>query len=689
MNNRTQSDGFPNKPTIRFYQNAIENLPMGIIKIDAAGIVTYANTKMCNLLGVDDLSGAHLRDFFDDENFDKVMKNLDQRIHKESANEYEVEITLEKGRKLPVEILAIPEIDHNGKFLNSLGLIRDLNVRNISRSIHRHIASFDGTEILESVAPDLQRAIPFDFLSINIYSDDRKSIQSFFSYPSYESALQFRWWNIPEIAAQLMNETSPITFDDISDFLNRPGWEKISKLPEVKNFLSQGYRSCLRYPILENNLPIASVGLYSKTVGNYTEDDISFFDLIPMQHAVIKALRYETKRESTFRFELMKDISMVNCDDWKSIAQVICNDIQKHYRWDNVAFFVVDEDREEFRLLSQAAASPNCRAPEDFRQHIGEGVLSEACRIKEAINIPDLSSSEAYKNCHIPLFKNAQTEFCIPIPVEGVGTYILNIEDTRRNAISEQEQQLLCTAANEIRSALTRGQLERSSQRLESLRDLHYEVAMQTKTPLSIAFSTLSRLREKPTGDISGAIKKVLRHLKKVDLTFDRLILFEQNVERDKNIFPYNESLLSIPKVIDELIAGFPLIETDMIDFKPNRTGLPRVRGDLYQISFCIESILSYFLRMATKKDKIIIHVYSDDNKVIIQIRGLAPKISSDDNQNYRDTKLAGKTLVDLALGADIIGKFIKNAGGQIFEPKRLEKELEIMFSLPAAHGVE
>ncbi|MGD9161723.1 MAG: PAS domain-containing protein, partial [Desulfobacteraceae bacterium] len=90
MNSRTHLDGFQDKATIRFYQDAIENLPMGIIKIDAVGNVTYANTEMCSMLGVDSLSGTHLRDFFDEENLALVMNNLKHRIEEESANEYRV-----------------------------------------------------------------------------------------------------------------------------------------------------------------------------------------------------------------------------------------------------------------------------------------------------------------------------------------------------------------------------------------------------------------------------------------------------------------------------------------------------------------------------------------------------------------------------------------------------------------------
>ncbi|MGD9159247.1 MAG: GAF domain-containing protein, partial [Desulfobacteraceae bacterium] len=643
------------------------------------------------MLGVDSLSGTHLRDFFDEENLALVMNNLKHRIEEESANEYRVNINIKKDRKKPIQILAIPEIDHYGKFINSLGLIRDLSVPHISKTIHSHIASLDGTDILESVACDLQQIIPFDYLSVGLYSDDRKSIRPFYSYPPDEGELQIRWWDIPEIAVEMMNDTTAHKIDDINDFLKDQRWKKVIERPETQEFFSRGYHSCLRYPVIEDNLPIASVSLYSKTVGYYTEDDILFIDSIPMQHAVIKALRYETKRESTFRFELMKDISMVNCDDWKSIAQVICDDIQKHYKWDNVAFFVIDEDSEEFRLLSQAAANDNVRAPEDFRQPINKGILAKACTIDEAVNIPDLSISREYGTSHIPLFNNSQSEFCISIPVEGGGTYLLNIEDTRKNAISEQEQELLCTAAKEICSALARGQLEKNAQRLAILRDLHYEVAMQTKTPLSIAFSTLFRLQNYASGEISGAVKKVLRHLKKVDLTYDRLMMFEQNLEREKNVFPYNESLLDIPKVIRELITDLPLIETNIIEVKiyeQETTKMTWVRGDLFQISFCIESILSYFLRMATEEDKIKIFVQADNDNVIIQIRGLAPKISSDANQDYHNTKLAGKTLVDLALGFDIIEKFIKNAEGQMFEQKRVGNELEIKFSIPAVQGV-
>lgn len=690
MDIKTQYGDFSNKRTIRFYQSAIENLPMGIIKIDAEGNVTYANSEMCNLLGDDNLTGKHLRDFFDnDENLAKVMENLDQRIYEESADEYQVEMKLKRGRKLPVQILAIPEIDHNGRFLNSLGLVRNLSVQRISKTIHKHIASLDGIEILESVARDLQHAIPFDFMSVVFYSDDRRSIRPFYSYPLDEGQVQIRWWDIPEIAVNMMDDTSPHIIEDIHDFLNQQYWKEIMERAETQEFLTKGYHSCLRFPILGNNLPIAAVSLYSKETGYYTGEDIEFIDQTPMQHAVIKALRYEAKRESAFRLKLLKDISMIKSGDVETMAQVICDDIQKHYGWDNVAFFRVEEDSGEFRLLRQAAANSNCLAPEDFRQDIGEGMLSETLAKKEPIKICDLSRNEKYKDCYLPLFnKNAESEVCIPIIVEGRVILILNIEDTRRNAISEQEHEILWTTAKEVSSSLESVQLLKSSQRIEILRDLHYELAMQTKTPLSIAFSTLSKLRDKP--DISGDIRKVLQYLERVDLTFNRLMMYDMNLERDQDLIPYNESMLNIRKIINEMKSDLPMTEAKAVYIVPpdsESSEFPRVRADLYQISFCIESILSYLLRMATEKEMITVQITADEDNIIVRFRGLAPNISSDNDRNYSDTRLAGQTLVNLALGADIIGKFIKNAGGQLYKPEITGAELEIIFSIPSAKG--
>lgn len=692
MNSRDLRGSFHDKPTITFYQDALQSLPMGIIKVDAAGQVTYTNSKMCDMLGMDDLAGVNVKELFDDENLAKVMKNLDQRVHKEIANEYPVEITLKSGRKLPVQILAIPEIDQHGKFIASLGFVRSLLVEQTSKAIHEHIASLDGTHILESIAQDVQHAIPFDLLTIVFYSDDRKSIRPFYTYPPHEGGWQIRWWHIPEIAVRLMNDAEPRLMENILEFVNQPGWEKIREMPETQDFLSRGYRASLRYPLLENQLPIAAVSLYSKTVGAFSQDDVALLGRIPVRHAISKALRFETKREATFLLKLLKDIAMASCDDLEVIAQIICDDIQEHYGWNNVAFFKVDEDRREFRLLRQSAANDRCRGLEDYRQDIHKGILARAYESNAAVYIRDLNRDAEFKDCYLPLFKEkVQSELCMPVLIGGRVVLILNIEDTRRNAISELEQEILRRVLSEVASAMERRQLVKNSQRLEILRDLHYEVAMQTKTPLSIAFSTLHRLRDKAPSDVWEAINKALRHLEKVDLTFDRLMLYELNVERGHSVFPYNESLLNMPKIIDDLITNLPLIETKFIEFKKpelESAELPRVRGDLFQISFCIESVLSYFLRMATERDKIKVHVYADKGNVVIQVRGLAPKISSDHERSYRDTKLASKTLVDLAVGADIIGKFVENAKGQLLEPKLIGEELEIEFRIPAAGGV-
>jgi PAS domain S-box-containing protein len=222
----------------------------------------------------------------------------------------------------------------------------------------------------------------------------------------------------------------------------------------------------------------------------------------------------------------------------------------------------------------------------------------------------------------------------------------------------------------------------RRDEEMGILRSMYNEIALQTKTPLSLAYSWLRRLGEDKSDAVSGIARKALQQLHKMDLTFDRLMLFE----RHKSVIPYNEVLLDLWYVVKRIKEEMPESEAErLIVERPEK--LPVVRGDIFQLSFCIESILSYLFRFAAADEKVRIALKSNDGSVAVSIRGRGPLAIGEDVQACGGPGWISRTMTEMALGKGMIESFVEMNLGTFHETKREGDGLIFRFDLPASEG--
>jgi PAS domain S-box-containing protein len=218
-------------------------------------------------------------------------------------------------------------------------------------------------------------------------------------------------------------------------------------------------------------------------------------------------------------------------------------------------------------------------------------------------------------------------------------------------------------------------------ERLECLRDMYRELGDQAHAPLSLCFIWLKRLLRATTSDENETLEKVFRQLKKVQLTFDRLSLFE----REGTTMPFNPVLISVPYIVDGIISELPEDDRSHVNLL-YATDLPSIRGDVFQLSFCLTSTLSYLLQCAPQNEKVSINVHSDDRYVKITVRGKAPNIDAPELPHQAHENWLAHALFEVAIGADTLRRFTKQHGGTFEGPRRDGQEEEYIFVLPSAH---
>ena len=215
--------------------------------------------------------------------------------------------------------------------------------------------------------------------------------------------------------------------------------------------------------------------------------------------------------------------------------------------------------------------------------------------------------------------------------------------------------------------------LTKRLQELEYLGRVHRELAIQTKTPLTLAFSWLERLRASDEGTVTN----IIQELRMVELTFDRLALYEQH----EGILPTNKMLLDISEVTRSVLNSLPEFEIKKIAFKAEAK-LPWLRGDHFQLAFCIRAILVYLLRFVPEKEYIVFGVKGENDVVVIRIKGILPDLSEAALPGERAESLR-RVLVDIALGENILRSFIHANGGVYHQPIRDGNWIHFRMDLP------
>jgi PAS domain S-box-containing protein len=221
--------------------------------------------------------------------------------------------------------------------------------------------------------------------------------------------------------------------------------------------------------------------------------------------------------------------------------------------------------------------------------------------------------------------------------------------------------------------------LAKRMEHLEYLEKMYYEIATQTKTPLSLVFTWLDRLREQV--DVGGdTIDKILKQLKRVDLTFDRLALYSREGEDE----PPKKFLLDIREVVDKVLSDIPKRDRQQIE-EAFVEPLPLLRGEIYQLYFCFQSILSYLLRFLPEKKKISWKTWKENNRLVSEVSGYFPIEPQEKPDDLEKTYRISKTLLEMATGKALVERFIKQHDGEFVDPKIEGDTMTLRIQLPYA----
>lgn len=141
---------------------------------------------------------------------------------------------------------------------------------------------------------------------------------------------------------------------------------------------------------------------------------------------------------------------------------------------------VLDPDFFGVLLLDQAQKTvkvhPSYRnlPPEHLEAEfpIGEGITGKTAQTGESMYIPDVRATEHFKE----IVPGIRSELCVPIKIKNNVLGVINIEDQKQDAFTEDDKRLLSTLAGQLAISIQRARLfktiEQQVSRLQTLRSI-------------------------------------------------------------------------------------------------------------------------------------------------------------------------------------------------------------------------
>ena len=456
---------------------ALSSFDMAVLRFTPAGECIFANLAAEALLGSPDAVGLTLDELFPDAAERAVLSAELNRRLRGHASSYRTEFTrpLSKER-VPISVFAFPERGADGGVAGSIAIVRDLREEETARAIHAAIETLrTDQEILSSVAQHLRRMLPFDEFRVVAISGKRRHLRRIFSTdPSAERRYPFKWWPMPEFLLKTIDDEQARTID-IAEMFSDPDYAAMAENdPATKAYRESGVRYSLSVPIYQGDRIAAFIGLDTKTDQPYDSQQLALCQRLPLSQAVLMALHFEEEDKLHACVELVRELGKQASDVFR-VAQTLTERLAMHFGWDHVAVFQHDEDKSEFRVLSQSSGSDRTMDP-DLVIPNDRGIVADAFRTQNEINIPDIAAHAAAQSGdarpeYVEGISGMASELAMPIPGE-TKRWVLNVESRFSRAFADEEVDTLRLLAVEAGHILERtALLEMRDSILKSIND--------------------------------------------------------------------------------------------------------------------------------------------------------------------------------------------------------------------------
>jgi PAS domain S-box-containing protein len=418
----------------RLDMRSLDDIPLGILRICTAERITYMNRAAAALVGEHLGVGSSLAEVaMDEASRQRLHEELGLRYERGQGSCYELRLVnpATNVRRL-VEISAVPEYDDAGALTGSIGFLRDRSEEVANLCLHRAIQEETSwSALLGRVAQTLHELISFHTFTVTMVSERQRHLRQLCEFPQDPGAASaIKWWPMPPHIREMTLALRTGAIDVAAMFSSSPYRELARDDEPTAKWLRRGFRYLLRRPIYHDNRLVAVAMLQRKDDVPFTRGECEIFEALPVAECVNMALTLDKGGEMRFWLDLIQAMGE-RADDPTALRRHLVTSLERHYAWEHVALFRLDEDNQVFRLACQSRP----HLPDTYQQPFDRGSLADVRRTREPVVLGDLAQHPG--KC-VHCLPDARSEMCVPIPGQRL-RWILDVQSRVKDAFADEE----------------------------------------------------------------------------------------------------------------------------------------------------------------------------------------------------------------------------------------------------------
>jgi PAS domain S-box-containing protein len=444
---------------------ALEAAPYGMLKLDAAHRILYANQKMLELFELphEELLGRDVTEFVTDETSrQEVLRQAADR-QKGIGSQYTIVFTKPRSKtQIHLRITGVPLFDASGAFNGMLTSAQPIDHELARQEIARLVATQTDFKVLfQSIMGVVSRFVQFDRGAVlSMFTAEQDYSREICRYKDKGPAYQSRWFALPESMRQWIDQPRTWT-DDVQAWLEAmPDRGDILNSPDTRAALADGLKSLICLPVRVAGSTVGALALRSKQPGLYGEETKKILqDRLALDQALYAVFSARARAERDFIAALGHKIS-ASTPDHRDLAKTVCREIAEFYDFQSVSIFKVNALRGYFSILAQAKGrTSQLGLPDDYTQPLDQGVLGLAYRRGANVIVKDAGAKDASEEARafIRVAPETMSELCVPIKLRERILWILNLEDSHVNAFAKPEVETIEGITQQLGAIIERG----------------------------------------------------------------------------------------------------------------------------------------------------------------------------------------------------------------------------------------
>jgi GAF domain-containing protein len=250
-------------------------------------------------------------------------------------------------------------------------------------------------------------------------------------------------------------------------------------------FEAEDLCSLMRAPIISRGRLIGALDVYSRSAPRrFREDEIDLAEIFTSQAAVAieNALLLEETRRRLAEISILFEAARAGASslDMDQVLDRVLEVIRRSLRFETFEFILLDADG---RTLHTRAGYGFAQDAPHLRVNLGEGVVGWVAQNRQAALINDVQKDARY----LVTVEQTRSELAVPLLAADRLVGVMNVESSRLNAFTPDDERLLQTLAGQLAVLIENARLhEETQQRLAEMSTL-YTFAEQLTTSIDLA----------------------------------------------------------------------------------------------------------------------------------------------------------------------------------------------------------